>query len=223
MEERDKLEMRLAALTSGSNPNPSQMGEIISDYRQFLTGSHSCIIFTPEEANRWYNYSMEERREISDDGVLESAPNQETNKQFVLNSKSEPVKNNIKNFLDIAAARAREREHDLLQVQEESEPSPVEDAQLSATASGDLRKMPEGLTKIEQIRWRRLNKVYPAAAPGQSRPREAGAPEAMERESGGASAGMPGAQGGGLKKKKRRKSKRRKSKKKKSKTRRRRR
>ena len=152
----DDLERRFAALQPGSSPNPSQgqAGQrlIISEPSAVMAEPYSCIIFTPDEAHRWYStgglnelfnttFMGELRTYFGTDFSIRdmSEPVKKLYLQYYLNSKSEPDKQIIK--------------------------------------------------------------------------------EAMERESGGASAGMPRAQGGGLKKKKRRKSK----KKKKSKTRRRRR
>tara|TARA_Y100000817_G_C16726802_1_gene486145 strand:- start:212 stop:667 length:456 start_codon:yes stop_codon:yes gene_type:complete len=150
----DDLEQRLAALQSGSPSHGVQAGQrlIISEPSPVMAEPYSCIIFTPDEAAKWYSTGglhellnpefMRELREYfgQDLSIRKmSEPVKKLYLQYYLNSKSEPDKQIIK--------------------------------------------------------------------------------EAMERESGGASAGMPRAQGGGLKKKKRRKSK----KSRKSKTRRRRR
>jgi len=145
----DDLGQRLAALESDS-PSQGQAGQrLISGPSAVMAEPYSCIIFTPDEAFRWYSHHEGGKREIMDDenffkelrtylgqefSIREdmSKPVSKLFLQYYLNSKSEPYKQIVK--------------------------------------------------------------------------------EAMERESGGASAGMPRTQGGGLKNKKRRKYKKKKSK-----------
>lgn len=152
MDEGDELERRFMGL-GGTLLNSTRGGQegdlpIMVEPSLVMAEPYSCIIFTPEEADKWYS-SEGGRRELLDGEdffrkqrdyfgfnfpgeIMTLTPVKKLFQQYYLNSKSESDKQIIK--------------------------------------------------------------------------------EAMERESGGASAGMPRAQGGGLKKKKRRKSKKKKSK-----------